>query len=101
MRSQPYGIAKQLYRTSYSPSQQNTRPSSLNNTNIYSHNHIPQAPLIRIEHNNSSSQAWESQKMCLSGVQSSLQEVNNKMPINDYYPEVKRDDLIKGIQQKL
>lgn len=81
MNNRPYGLANQLYRTSYSPAVDNNRPSSLNNTNFnqYSQHHILQirpestaTPLLISKNNLANSQALKiDQKL--------------KMHTSDYY----------------
>ena len=85
MNIQSYGIPKQLFRTSYSPSLQTVRPSSLN-TSTLPHNHISSSPMIRFEQSNGSSILREPPKSGISGSQASLIELHKKPSNQDYYP---------------
>ena len=81
MNKPPFGIAKQLYRTSYSPAVDNNRPSSLNNLNFSYYHHQPilhvrpesKIPTLLVSKNNlSNSQAYQA-------------DPKLKMHTSDYY----------------
>lgn len=98
MNNQPFGIAKQLYRTSYSPAVNNHRPSSLNNLNFSQYHHQPiyhvkqesNIPTLLISKNNlSNSQAYQTDPKII-------------IHTSDYYTEqCKSDDLMKQMQIKI
>lgn len=98
MSIHPYGLSKQLYRTSYSPAVDNNRPSSLNNPNFTQYAHPPilqlrpdstGTPLLLSKNNLANSQAIKlDQKL--------------KMPTSEYYHEpLKLDDMVKQMQVKI
>ena len=100
MNIQTYAMPKQLFRTSYSPSIQTVRPSSLN-TPTLSSNHIGSSPIVRFEQSNGSSILREPPKNVLSGSQASFIELHKKPSNQDYYPEQKGDDMMKTLSQKM
>ena len=85
MLSQPYGISKQLYRTSYSPAIPVTRPSSIN-TPIYTQNHASSSPIVRFENSASSSTIRDASRGNASLNQSTRLDLDKKNSNKDYYP---------------
>ena len=100
MNTQTYGIAKQFYRPSNSPSLQNMRPSSLN-TSIYSQSHLSHSPMIRLEQSSSSQISREVPKNGMAVSQAKIQEVHNRLPLHDYYPEAKPGDNGRSLQLRV
>jgi len=98
MNIHPFAIAKQLYRTSYSPAPDTSRPSSLNNSNFTPYAHPPilqvrpestRTPLLMTKNNLGNSQAVKLDHKV-------------KMQTSEYYNEpMKLEETVRQLQAKL
>ena len=59
------------------------------------------SPAIRFEQPSSSSMIREGSKVRLEVSQTSLQDLSNRMPQSDYYPESRREDGGRVMMQKI
>ena len=100
MNPKPYATPKHFFRTSYSPSSQIVRPSSLTNP-VFSQNHIASSPMIRIENTVNSSFVRQMPNQPLDASRASLHESTKKISNNDYYPENVGPDAIRALNQKM
>ena len=100
MISQPYATPKHLFRTSYSPSPQSIRPSSLINP-VFSQTHISSSPMIRIENTVNSSFVRQMPNTSLGASQANLHESTKKNTNNDYYPENMGHETLRVLNQKM
>ena len=85
MNSHPYGISKQLFRTSYSPVVSNSRPLSLNNSN-FTPSLGNSSSQIRVEPVKTPILVKDSQQNHIPRSQTSILEVKTNLARNEYYP---------------
>ncbi len=85
MNFHPYGIPKELYRTSYVPSLENPRPSSLSNLS-YVQSYGKHAPLPHFEPQISTSVIKEINRSNLSISQTNIPEGKTKLSTQEYFP---------------